>query len=526
MPRTHDTHKETSEVPGTSTAAVVELYPPVDDDGWYTSQVRDWVAVCPELGDSAVRLYVILRSLVIDKYGPVRKLTLAQLCLLLPKKPVPPGHVPERSSVSRIRGLLDQLTRVGLVTTPEGHRLTTSSRALAAGQGLRMRINLMPRRSYAGPRNAFALLDDIRQPAADLARAARARELELAAARRAARQEPPTSDGAGQNSGPAGQNFDPRGQNSDPDSGTDQQDRDAPLSLPAQSSLTEADASVRPSPQVGEEEVIREEGGTGGQAVRPAGEGRNTAAPLPGGTPDAGPVQREPLPAARPAVTVGLEILYQLGQRVPALALAGRPLADQARRLNELVASTPWTPATLLAALAAPFEGPVRVSAGGVVSARISALPAAPALPAVQQGEPKGSRRSVAEEVARRVMPECVECGRPPVPGNELCQECAGWPLCPSCHRRRSEDGAVCRDCASAARVAEPVAQCAGHDGTSCGAPLLEIGPLGPLCGPCEYRVRRARAERDRRWDDAVRAAAAAAAAAGEPQVHSAHQRP
>ncbi|MFD6463173.1 hypothetical protein, partial [Streptomyces roseolus] len=133
--------------------------------------MRDWVAVCPELGDSAVRLYLILRSLVIDKHGPVRKLALAELCHLMPRKAVPAGERGEPSSVSRIRGLLDQLTRVGLVTTPEGRRLTTSSRALAAGQGLRMRINLMPRRSYAGPRNAFDLLDEIR-PAAEQSAAA------------------------------------------------------------------------------------------------------------------------------------------------------------------------------------------------------------------------------------------------------------------------------------------------------------------------------------------------------------------
>ncbi len=155
-----------------------------------------------------------------------------------------PGERPEPSSGSRIRGLLDQLTGVGLVTTPEGHRLTTSSRALAAGQGLRMRINLMPRRSYAGPRNAFDVLDDIRPAAKEAALAARARERELAQARRAAREEeagtrPQTSvAGAGQNSGPGG-----AGQNSDPDSGADLQDRELPLSPTAQ---TPSRPSVRP----------------------------------------------------------------------------------------------------------------------------------------------------------------------------------------------------------------------------------------------------------------------------------------
>ncbi|MFB6901554.1 hypothetical protein [Streptomyces hydrogenans] len=225
---------------------VVELYPPVDEDGWYASQVRDWVAVCPELGDAAVRLYLILRSLVIDKHGPVRKLTLAELCHPLPRKAVASGERPEPWSASRIRGLLDQLTRVGVVTTPEGRRFTTSSRALAAGQGLRMRINLMPRRTYTGPHNAFDVLDECRPAAGRSARAARARELELARARREARgKERGQSREEGVAGAGAGQNSDPRGvgQNSDHDSRADLQDHGPPLSLTAQ---TPTPPSVRP----------------------------------------------------------------------------------------------------------------------------------------------------------------------------------------------------------------------------------------------------------------------------------------
>ncbi|MFE1522328.1 hypothetical protein ACFW9I_37265 [[Kitasatospora] papulosa] len=125
-----------------------------------------------------------MRALVIDKRGPVRKLTLWELCHLLPAKPVAPGERPSPSSVSRIRGLLRQLTLIGLVTTPEGHRLTTSSRALAAGRGLRIRINLMPVKGYQGPRNVFDALDDVRGAAEQSARRARARELKLAAEKR------------------------------------------------------------------------------------------------------------------------------------------------------------------------------------------------------------------------------------------------------------------------------------------------------------------------------------------------------
>ncbi|MFD4371099.1 hypothetical protein [Streptomyces sp. NPDC058486] len=206
-------------------------------------------------------------------------------------------------------------------------------------------------------------------------------------------------------------------------------------------------------------------------------------------------------------MTPGLDVLCRLGTQVPALALAGRPLTDQARHLDELLAHTSWTPETLLAALAAPFEGSVRVSAGAVVAARIRALPATQAVAPARE-----PRRTVAEEQARRILPECTECGRPPVPGTDLCAACAGRPMCPSCHRTGPADGSPCRSCTRTDQPADLAAQCVGHDGT-CGKPLLEIGPLGPLCGPCEFLARRARTERDARWTEAVRAAGAAVAA-------------
>ncbi|WP_369228719.1 hypothetical protein AB5J52_49905 (plasmid) [Streptomyces sp. R39] len=75
----------------------VELFGP-DTEGLYTSQLHDWIPLCPELGDSALRLYWIMRSLVVEKYGPVRKITIYQLAYLLPKKPVKPGEKPQPSS--------------------------------------------------------------------------------------------------------------------------------------------------------------------------------------------------------------------------------------------------------------------------------------------------------------------------------------------------------------------------------------------------------------------------------------------
>ncbi|MFD6760244.1 hypothetical protein [Streptomyces roseolus] len=201
-------------------------------------------------------------------------------------------------------------------------------------------------------------------------------------------------------------------------------------------------------------------------------------------------------------MTPGLDVLYRLGAQVPALALAGRPLVDQARRLDILLADTSWTAEALLAA---PFEGPVRTSAGAV----ISTLPAAPAL-APPAGE---TRRSVTQEKARRVMAECTECGRPPEVGLDLCATCAGWPLCPSCGLYRTADGGPCRHCAAAPAV-EPATVCAGHDGAGCGAAVPEIGPNGPLCGRCEVKALRARAAREAQWAAAVEGAVAAAESA------------
>ncbi|MFJ9529859.1 hypothetical protein [Streptomyces cyaneofuscatus] len=65
MPGTQTTHPTP-----TGGEQKVELYPPVDDDGWHSSQIRDWIPVCPELSDSAIRLYLILRSLVIENAAP------------------------------------------------------------------------------------------------------------------------------------------------------------------------------------------------------------------------------------------------------------------------------------------------------------------------------------------------------------------------------------------------------------------------------------------------------------------------
>src|SRR5690242_4929633 len=123
---------------GLTGATSVELYGP-EDGGWYTTRVHDWIALCPFLRDPDVRAYLVLRALVLEKYkNPVRKLTLAVLCELIP------GPNGKPSSLTRVRSMLAGLSSVGLICTPEGGPVKTSSRTGAAQRTMRLRINDMP----------------------------------------------------------------------------------------------------------------------------------------------------------------------------------------------------------------------------------------------------------------------------------------------------------------------------------------------------------------------------------------------
>ena len=176
----------------------VELYGP-DDGGWYTTRVYDWIPLCPCLRDADVRGYLVLRSLVIEKYkNPVRKLTLLDLCELIPSPT--PG---QPSSLTRVRGILDALSKVQLIATPEGGPVKTSSRATAAGKSIRIRVNDLPPEGYAGWRNTEDKLSHL--------------------ARLRAEAE------AGRKSDPAGRKSDPGGQKSDPGSRDDLPKPEVPL---------------------------------------------------------------------------------------------------------------------------------------------------------------------------------------------------------------------------------------------------------------------------------------------------------
>ncbi|MFH8520258.1 hypothetical protein ACH4CE_35345 [Streptomyces gelaticus] len=212
---------------------VVELYGP-DNDGWYDTRVKDWIALCEDLKDGEVRGYIVLRGLVVEKFkNHVRVLTLQKLCELIPG----PSRGP--SSLTRVRGILDGLTKVGLVTTPEGQPIKTSSRASALMKPLRLRINDSAPADYAGWRNAEDKLKALGTALADLVE--EGSEEAAAAADQdgfeAGRKSDPVGS-AGRISDPTGRISDPRGRISDPLTGGDLGERDLPLGFSSGSSLS------------------------------------------------------------------------------------------------------------------------------------------------------------------------------------------------------------------------------------------------------------------------------------------------
>ncbi|WP_331723995.1 hypothetical protein [Streptomyces sp. NBC_00005] len=504
---------------GSDTSQRAELLGPDNDEGFYTSQLHDWVPLCPQLRDSAVRMYWIMRALVIEKRGPVRKLTLLQLCYLLPSKQMKAGEPANPSSLARVRSLLSELSGVGLICTPEGAPIKTSSRAGASAAPLRIRINDRPKPGYAGPRNAFALLDEVRRPAAEAAEQAVRKERQRAARKRAERtevvgQKSSPLDEAGQISGPRGQISSPRGQISSPHSGSDLQNPEPPFRPSVKTLRSEGGAPVRPSVRVVDAPVSDTDGrtdaaGTTGDETTGAAEARE-AKQQQGGLRSSR--QRETTP--------GMEVLLRVGRVRPELALAGRVLTDQARKLDGVIAQSeaagePWQISELAAVLGAPLDGPIRRSPGGVISARINSLPPT-ARTALLPGQASGEHaatpwqgpssapafdRTVEESVRRRVRGECPECGGDS-PSGSLCGSCRGWPACEGGCGRRLEQGRTCEACEMTAHHAVVEAAgsedgtCPGHGGKPCGRPVQTLG----LCARCRIQAEQDRARRDTDW--------------------------
>src|SRR5699024_8085134 len=88
----------------------VPLHPTPNDGRWYFTQIPDWIALNPSLKDGAFRLYVILRSLIVEKDDDhVRLLTHDEIAYMMVGKNGKP------STVSTVKALLRNLEEVGLI---------------------------------------------------------------------------------------------------------------------------------------------------------------------------------------------------------------------------------------------------------------------------------------------------------------------------------------------------------------------------------------------------------------------------
>ena len=323
-----------------------------DGDKFYGAYLLDWIALCEDLQDSDARSYWSLRSLLYDNRGHVnrvRVLSLAEMCQLL----LGPGGKP--SSLSRVRGMLDRLSKVGLVSTPEGGPVKTSSRGNALGKPLRLKIHDRPCNGYM-PRwqntddKLKAIQTQVTQATRQAAEqdASRAREER---AKRAGQNSGPRSDEvpAGQNSGPQSQNSGPQGQNSGPHPAADQQDRE-PYSFPCSPSFSllppaagvPKGSLTPPATATDEREIAASQNHNDLTAPEPADVGE-TVGPVPAQRMDGAPVGLSAVEQVLAAYEQALGGTALNGTRAKLLAaaeelLAARPLwwvLDRARELPQ-----------------------------------------------------------------------------------------------------------------------------------------------------------------------------------------------
>lgn len=185
-----------------------ELYaPPVKNPYWGYHR-KDWIDLCEDLKTRDKEVYGVLRAMVYDsprtgQRGDVRKLVLGELLGVLP------GVKGKKATLGGLRACLERLTYVGLVSTPEGERLTTSSR-MKSHQVLRMRIHDVPFNNYRPRwRNVEEKVAAVRA--------------EAEAAAEAKTQLPPQEPPSGYDSDPSGENPNPSGENANPQSTSDLQ---------------------------------------------------------------------------------------------------------------------------------------------------------------------------------------------------------------------------------------------------------------------------------------------------------------
>ncbi|MFJ6481175.1 hypothetical protein ACIQK6_13780 [Streptomyces sp. NPDC091682] len=215
--------------------------------------------------------------------------------------------------------------------------------------------------------------------------------------------------------------------------------------------------------------------------------------------------------------THGERLLREIGAWHPEFLLTGKTFTDQGRMVTGMLASG-WKEATLRQVIVGrPLPEPLTHTVGAIVSGRLKEaaknLPPSPTatwgpVPAQSRAEDSPvdhystavAGRTVEEAVNLRVHYECAVCSRPPVPGWDLCEDCAELPGCATgCGRRVPDEGEMCDSCTEARTAAGvnrwPTAdgKCPGRRDAPCDGRAQPGTALG-LCGRC-----RIAAEKERR---------------------------
>lgn len=123
-------------------------------DYWSYTQIRDWALLLPGMTHPALRLYLLLRSMLSEKRSTgLRRMSIDQLCwLMTDEKPVSP---------SAMYVYLATLDEAGLVTNPEGSETRVTSTGKGGIQNIfrTYQVNDLPPELHRGWRNAWDKLD-------------------------------------------------------------------------------------------------------------------------------------------------------------------------------------------------------------------------------------------------------------------------------------------------------------------------------------------------------------------------------
>lgn len=183
-----------------------EILAPREGDGYYKTRGLQWLTHCPHINPSGKIALQLLCSLVSDD-KPVRLITLEEIGKLLPSgKPVAVGEEPKYMSASNVAVLLEGLSAVGQVVTPEGTPVKVSRKKKTP---LRLMPYRYPRHACDCSRNAHDALARIREeeprwPLAGASGEAHSRQ----------DQDSGPTLRKDQNLGPKDQDFGPKDQNS------------------------------------------------------------------------------------------------------------------------------------------------------------------------------------------------------------------------------------------------------------------------------------------------------------------------